>query len=405
MGIAFTGDNGIREALQNHYDTVWKLTLNGLSNPDEGESTQALSTAMQIICAEAKNPKNPDAAASMPSANKLRALLLKLLSTTQSNTHLFARFKEYGTYLDIVFSVWKLLPELTIKTKAQNTEIYMENFLELINTIPISAEVQENKQLLCCAESTFEFDYPTTRKNLNKVWACIMQWEFKDKIHKQLLVTLLEKVLSHLDKPILLTDFLMDSLDVGGPVSLLALQGVFTLIQQHNLTYPKLYEKLYSMFEPEIFHTKYKSRLFYLADIFLSSSHLPENLVAAFAKRLARLALVAPCQDVTVIIYFIGNLIVRHPGLKRLISRPASEKVPRDPFLMDERDPLQSNALDSSLWEIATLQEHLMPSVAQAAKLVSNPPRFEWNLSSLLDIDENDVSYTHLSRIFVPYRC
>lgn len=147
------------------------------------------------------------------------------------------------------------------------------------------------------------------------------------------------------------------------------------------------------MFEPEIFHTKYKSRLFYLADIFLSSSHLPENLVAAFAKRLARLALVAPAQDITVIIYFIGNLIVRHPGLKRLISWSTSEEVPRDPFMMDERNPLQSNALDSSLWEIASLQEHVIPSVAQAAKLVSNPPRFEWNLSSLLDIDENDVSF------------
>lgn len=147
------------------------------------------------------------------------------------------------------------------------------------------------------------------------------------------------------------------------------------------------------MFEPEIFHTKYKSRLFYLADIFLSSSHLPENLVAAFAKRLARLALVAPAQDITVIIYFIGNLIVRHPGLKRLISWSASEEVPRDPFMMDERNPLQSNALDSSLWEIASLQEHAIPSVAQASKLVSNPPRFEWNLSSLLDIDENDVGF------------
>lgn len=180
---------------------------------------------------------------------------------------------------------------------------------------------------------------------------------------------------------------------------MLALQGVFTLIQQYNLTYPRIYEKLYSMFEPEIFHTKYKSRLFYLADIFLSSSHLPENLVAAFAKRMSRLALVAPAQDITVIIYFIGNLIVRHPGLKRLISRPVADEIPQDPFLMDERDPLQSFALDSSLWEIASLHEHAIPSVAQAARLVSNPPRFEWNLSSLLEIDENDVSCAALSLV------
>lgn len=147
------------------------------------------------------------------------------------------------------------------------------------------------------------------------------------------------------------------------------------------------------MFEPEIFHTKYKARLFYLADIFLSSSHLPENLVAAFAKRLARLALVAPPQDVITIIYFIGNLILRHPGLKRMISHPMGDKIPSDPYVMDERDPVQSNAIESSLWEIASLQQDVIPSIAQAAKLISNPlPKCEWNLSSHLEVDENDVS-------------
>lgn len=174
---------------------------------------------------------------------------------------------------------------------------------------------------------------------------------------------------------------------------MLALQGVFVLIQQHNLTYPKLYEKLYSMFEPEIFHTKFKARLFYLADIFLSSSHLPENLVAAFTKRLARLSLVAPPQDAVIIIYFIGNLILRHPGLKRLISHPIGNEIPQDPFIMDERDPVQSSALDSSLWEISFLQQHVVPSVAQAAKVIFNPlPKAEWSLSNFLEINENDVS-------------
>lgn len=198
---------------------------------------------------------------------------------------------------------------------------------------------------------------------------------------------------------ILINEFLLSPslcpfLSTGGPISLLALQGVFILIQHHNLTYPKIYEKLYSMFEPEIFHTKFKARLFYLADIFLSSSHLPENLVAAFVKRLARLSLVAPLQDITTIIYFIGNLILRHPGLKRLICHPSggTKEVPRDTFIMDERDPVESNALESSLWEIASLQQHVVPSIAQAAKVIFNPlPKVEWNLGDYLEINENDV--------------
>lgn len=185
----------------------------------------------------------------------------------------------------------------------------------------------------------------------------------------------------------------------GGPISLLALQGVFTLIQQHNLTYPNIYEKLYSMFEPEIFHTKFKARLFYLADIFLSSIALPENLVAAFIKRLARLALVAPPQDIVIILYFIGNLIIRHPGLKRLICHAGGGEVSKDPYIMDERVPNKSMALESSLWEIATLQSHVLPSIAQAAKFIANPlPSVEWDLSSVLEVNENDVSSVELGK-------
>lgn len=159
--------------------------------------------------------------------------------------------------------------------------------------------------------SFFTFDEAVTIKCLNKIWHCVMLWEHTPQTHKQLLIVLLEKALPHLEKPLLLTDFLMDSLDVGGPVSLLALQGLFNLIQTHNLNYPNIFVKLYSMFEPEIFHTKYKARLFFLSDLFLSSTHLPENLVAAFAKRLARLALIAPSEDIIVICKFIGNLILR----------------------------------------------------------------------------------------------
>lgn len=203
-----------RESLQKQYETVWKLILSGMQHSDPTESTQAMVTAMHLLCAEAKYPKNRDTKSTV-SVGKLRSIAQRLLSTTHANNHLFARFKEYGAYLDIVFFLWKILPDITIKGSVPS-DIYVQNFLELINTIPISAEVQENKQFLCCGED-FEFDYPVARKNLNKVWACILQWtnDLSEASHKQLLVVLLEKILCHLDKPVLLTDFLMDSLDVG----------------------------------------------------------------------------------------------------------------------------------------------------------------------------------------------
>ena len=114
--------------------------------------------------------------------------------------------------------------------------------------------------------------------------------------------------------------------------------------------------------------------------------------MAAFVKRLARLSLVAPPQDIITIVYFIGNLIMRHPGLKRMISHPLGGEIPRDPYIMDERDQVQSNAIESSLWEIVSLQQHTIPAIAQVAKIITNPlPKAEWNLGTVLEVNENDV--------------
>lgn len=60
-----------------------------------------------------------------------------------------------------------------------------------------------------------------------------MNWKHDETRYRPLLI-LLEKVLSRLDKPVLLTDFLINSLNVGGAISLLALQGIFVVIQQHK---------------------------------------------------------------------------------------------------------------------------------------------------------------------------
>lgn len=57
----------------------------------------------------------------------------------------------------------------------------------------------------------------------------------------------------------------------------------------------------------------------------LFSSHLPVYLVAAFAKRLARLALTAPPTALLIVLPFIYNLIRRHPSARVLIHKPSSE--------------------------------------------------------------------------------
>ncbi len=47
----------------------------------------------------------------------------------------------------------------------------------------------------------------------------------------------------------------------------------------------------------------------------------------------------------------------------------AAEILVHDPFKDDERDPGETNALSSSLWELIALQRHYVPEVADLAVL------------------------------------
>lgn len=386
-GAENTVDNMYKKWLLNIYEEVLEKVLYCIQNSSNKVQIQALTTALNLLSNEGKFPleSKPSLIQGVPLI-RLKNILSKLLHTETNSALLLNKFEEYLLHNDVLLSTWKILPKITLKSNP--SEQYILNYLNLLEKMPLEANEEVN--LLCENPETFNFDLGLPRKNLNKVWNCVMLWQHSVSTHKQLLILLLEKVLSNLDKPLLLTDFLMDSLDVGGPVSLLALQGIFTLIQVHNLDYPNIYSKLYSMFEPEIFHTKYKSRLFHLSDLFLSSTHLPETLVAAFAKRLARLALLAPPLDATIICMFIGNLILRHPGLKTLIHTNANNIAhitSHDPYIMDESDPVKSNAINSSLWEIRSLQQHVLPSVAEAAAFINKPlPKVEFDMHKYLNL-------------------
>jgi hypothetical protein len=64
-----------------------------------------------------------------------------------------------------------------------------------------------------------------------------------------------------------------------------------------------------------------------------------------------------------------------------------------DPYIMEERDPLKSRAIESSLWELQALQNHILPSVATAAKFINMPlPSVEWDMSSIIENSADDVS-------------
>ena len=64
-----------------------------------------------------------------------------------------------------------------------------------------------------------------------------------------------------------------------------------------------------------------------------------------------------------------------------------------DPFRQEESDPMESEAIESSLWEIQMLQSHYHPNVATIAKIISEQfTKQAYNLEDFLDHSYGTVS-------------
>ena len=118
--------------------------------------------------------------------------------------------------------------------------------------------------------------------------------------------------------------------------------------------------------------------------LFLSSSGLPNYLVAAFAKRLGRLALTAPAPTAVLALGIVYNLLLQHKAVRILIHRRADAEViaapacpeaaaSSDTFVESEDDPAACRAIDSCLWEVDSLRSHMCPTVASVASLFCAP--------------------------------
>ena len=240
------------------------------------------------------------------------------------------------------------------------------------------------------------------KKSAQGAWLALMRLASTKYEKKLLLDCMSREIAPWFVNPERLSDFLTDCYHAGGSMSLLALSGVFYLIQERNLEYPSFYPKLYSLLDAEILHSRYRSKFLRQLEVFLASSHLPAALVASFIKRLSRLALNAPPGAIVVIVPFLYNLFKSHPQttfLMHRVIRDAEMQVSvqkegfKDPFDPDEADPMETGAIDSCIWEIVQLQSHYHPNVATIARIVSEQfTKPSYNMEDFLDHSYHSVS-------------
>ena len=68
--------------------------------------------------------------------------------------------------------------------------------------------------------------------------------------------------------------------------------------------------------------------------------------------------------------------------------------VESDPYVMEEVDLMACKATESSLWEIKTIQSHVLPEIANLAKFIDRDlPKTEWDISQDLELTMEDVIF------------
>lgn len=308
----------------------------------------------------------------------LRAVVGGLLTPEDDHSLLISQFCENLEYDDIRYHTMQVATSIMVRATSQQPEVpltFWNNAFTLLSAVNLPLQERELTNFYVKHAQTSNkwkvVHLKEHKKAFQEMWLGFLKHKLPLSLYKKVLVAMHDSILPHLAQPTLMIDFLTSACDVGGAISLLALNGLFILIHKHNLEYPDFYQKLYGLLDPSIFHVKYRARFFHLVDLFLSSSHLPAYLVAAFAKRLARLALTAPPEALLMVLPLICNLLRRHPACRVMVHRPQGPELDADPYDPMEKDPARSRALESSLWELQTLQQHYHPEVSRAASVIN----------------------------------
>lgn len=98
----------------------------------------ALTSSLNILTCEGRHPLELKGTLEcyVP-LNRLKLILMKILSNKQQNSHLVVKFEEYLVYDDILFYVWKVLPNLTAKSNPN--DVYIMNYLLLLEKLQVTS--------------------------------------------------------------------------------------------------------------------------------------------------------------------------------------------------------------------------------------------------------------------------
>ncbi|KAM5436864.1 Maturation and nuclear export of 40S ribosomal subunits interacting protein [Microsporum canis] len=398
--------------LKERYREYKQSLLTILRGGEPSQKIATLSLAMQLIKEQIAYYTGSDI--NVWTGGFFDDILAAVINPGNDKVRVYFMENFFQKYHDItVYTILRLANYLSEQRDAET----LDNIVDLLSNLGQPTNLQERFENIYTDTSKISQKNkgPFVSENSFKIrvqttWLAVLRNEMTKSQRKHLLRIMSHVVVPWFAKPELLMDFLTDCYNEGGSTSLLALSGLFYLIQEKNLDYPQFYTKLYSLLDRDVLHSKHRSRFFRLLDTFLASSHLPATLVASFIKRLSRLALNAPPAAIVVIVPWIYNILRSHPTCTFMIHRDLKKHDPSlykeieeegmdDPFDAYEPNPTLTNAIESSLWEIETLQSHYHPNTAALARIISEQfTKQQYNVEDFLDLSYQAMLDTELGK-------
>ena len=315
----------LRAWLHSQYERYVACSLSLIAHSHTPLQLSALHALMALVRLSAQSVQ-PDAATSLLTGGIYPSLVSAVLDSPQySALHETLTCQYLLAHLDLrLFALRAIKAKCALLARHSDRSTSCSSDTPLHNTLTLLLDLSQPDSADSAPSSSFtnaRVSSSALAPSLSGAYMAFLSLSHTPYTYKLILEHLDSHILPNVANPLLLADFLTDSYHIGGIVSLLSLASLFRLMSQHNLDYPHFYHKLYSLCTPALSRSRHRTKLFVLLSKFLSSAYLPSSLVAAFCKRLARLAIVGGCGvDGTVeLMRLVWGLLRRNRSVKGLL--------------------------------------------------------------------------------------
>jgi len=187
----------------------------------------------------------------------------------------------------------------------------------------------------------------------------------------QVVKKLVDEIMGLMSDPELLGDFFVNFVEKKDTkFGIFALEGVAKLMLEKSFSYPAFFDILYEKLPAlSCFPAKETRDFIFKLNMFMGSTHVPAYTIAAFAKRIARVAIVSEVEVCNLLIGVLRNMFANHAIVQEMCHREQPANLESDPYI--ENVPLKdANANESSLWELGIIFRHWQPQTVKKVDFI-----------------------------------